>query len=79
MYNECLLKLKRFLILKSPDLLAATLNFSKRYSRHGLLIGFVKLQYVKPTMISQSIKISLVAFMIQQLVIDMNCNHCLLQ
>ena len=79
MYNEYLLKPKRFLILKSPNLLAASLNFSKRYSRHGLRIGFVKLQYVKPTMISQSIEMSLVAFIIQQLVIDMNCNHCLKQ
>ena len=41
MYNEYLQKPKRFLILKSPHLPAATLNFSKRYT------SFVKLQYVK--------------------------------
>ena len=52
MYNEYLLKPKRFLILKSPRLPAATLNFSKGYT------SFVKLQYVKPGMISQSIEIS---------------------
>ena len=73
MYNEYFLKPKRFLILKSPLLPAATLKFSKRY------IGSVKSQYVKPGVISQSIEISWVAFMIQQLVIDMNSNHHLLQ
>ena len=79
MYNEYFLKPNRFLILNSPHLPAATLNFSKRYTSHGLQICFVKLQYVKSTVISLSIEIPLVAFMIQQLVIDMNCNHCLLQ
>ena len=32
MHNEYLLKPKRFLILKSPHLPAATLNISKRYT-----------------------------------------------
>ena len=45
MYNEYLLKPKRFLNLKSPHLPVATLTFSKRYPSHGLQIGFVKLHY----------------------------------
>ena len=66
-----------------PHLPTATLNFSKRYTSHGLRIqGFVKLLHVKSIMISQSIKIPhfyWCFFSIQQLVIDMNCNYCLLQ
>ena len=41
MYNDHLLKPKRFLILESSHLPAATLNFSKRYT------SFVKVQYAR--------------------------------